>query len=131
MERERERTMAQTQSRSSRTALLAAIPVLIILVPLGYSIVSYLLARDAGTPSVFLERPDPKYQACVRETPYMRFHHWQFLRTVREEVVRFGMRGDAGLRKCGECHTSRERFCDRCHLEASVNADCWGCHYYP
>ena len=61
----------------------------------------------------------------------MRFHHWELLRLTREEVVRYGIRGDVGLNRCGECHTSRERFCDRCHEATSLHPDCWGCHYYP
>ena len=44
---------------------------------------------------------------------------------------RFGIRSEVTLEHCGRCHTSRERFCDRCHDAASVKLDCFGCHYYP
>jgi hypothetical protein len=45
--------------------------------------------------------------------------------------VRHGKRGEVCLSKCGECHKSRERFCDRCHNAVSLTPDCFGCHYYP
>jgi hypothetical protein len=102
-----------------------------MLLPLGYSVVSSLFAREPAMPQGFLERPDPKYENCVRETTYMRFHHWELLREIRKEVVRYGERGDLGLSKCSECHTSRERFCNRCHEAVSLYPDCFGCHYYP
>lgn len=105
---------------------------LLILFPAGYSIVSFFSAEavaEANQP--FLEKPDPIYQDCVKETEYMRYHHWELLRTVREEVVRHGKRGEIGLNKCRECHTSRERFCNQCHNATSLYPDCFGCHYYP
>ncbi|MHC4400818.1 MAG: hypothetical protein ACYTG0_14170 [Planctomycetota bacterium] len=117
-----------------RRAFLALALVLIILSPLVYSVVLGVSTQGAEPP----ERPDPKHASCVvdeakdiRNTRDMRLRHWELLRAVREEVVRYGKRGDVGLGKCGECHTSRERFCYRCHEAASVKPDCWGCHYYP
>jgi hypothetical protein len=111
-------------------AILVALIVLAILFPLGYSIIGRVIAH-AEPAEVFLERPDAKYKECVRETEFMRYHHWELLRAIREEVVRYGYREDIGLKKCGECHTSRERFCDACHNAVSMTPDCWGCHYYP
>ena len=115
-------------------ALLALALALIILSPLGYSIV-----RGVGTPGTEPpERPDPKHKSCVVDesrnittTRDMRLRHWELLQGVREEVVRYGKRGEIGLGKCRECHTSRKRFCYRCHESASVKPDCWGCHDYP
>lgn len=104
---------------------------LVILAPLAYSVASSLFAQEAEVPAVFLEKPDPRHKDCVRETTYMRYHHWELLRQIREEVVRYGQRGDVGLHKCKECHTSRERFCNQCHNEVSAYPDCYGCHYYP
>ncbi|MFH1574859.1 MAG: hypothetical protein ABIG68_12810 [Acidobacteriota bacterium] len=123
--------MSPTSRPAGRTAFWAALPVLLLLVPLGYSVVSFLLARDATPAQAFLEMPPAEYTECIRETTYMRFHPWQLLRAAREEVVRFGKRGEEGLKKCGECHRSRERFCDRCHNAVSLSPDCWACHYYP
>lgn len=105
--------------------------VLIILLPFGYSFVSYVLAQGGQHPQPFLERPDEEYKECVRETRYMRFHHWELLRGIREEVVRYGSRGEIGLSGCKKCHTSRERFCNRCHDAVSMTPDCFECHYYP
>jgi hypothetical protein len=104
---------------------------LVVLCPLGYSIVRGVLAKGPEPGQVFLERPDPKYEACVRDTEYMRFHHWELLRSVREEVVRYGVRGEVGLSRCRDCHTSRERFCNQCHNAVSLTPDCFDCHYYP
>lgn len=109
----------------------AVILALIILLPFGYSIVSSVFAQDDQNPQPFLERPDPKYKECVRETDYMRYHHWELLRGIREEVVRYGKREDINLNKCRECHTSRERFCNKCHDATSLTPDCFDCHYYP
>lgn len=125
------RTMSEKAPGNGRTTLLLAIALVIILSPVGYSVVSSLFAQGGEHTEPFLERPDPKHEECVRETTYMRFHHWELLREVREEVVRYGQRGELGLKRCKECHTSRERFCDRCHSAVSLHPDCWGCHNYP
>ena len=107
------------------------LPVLLVLLPLGYSVVSSVVPPDTRAAEPFLERPDAKYDRCVKDTTYMRFHHWELLRDIRKEVVRYGERGDIGLNKCRECHTSRENFCNRCHDAVSLHPDCFGCHYYP
>jgi hypothetical protein len=107
------------------------IPVMIIIFPPVYNIFANVFAQDSPGAEPFLEMPDPKYKECVRETEYMRYHHWELLRAIREEVVRYGIRGDIGLNRCKDCHTSRERFCDRCHDATSMKPDCYGCHHYP
>lgn len=112
-------------------ARLAAIVAALVFVPLCYSIVSRIVPNETQSSGTFLERPDPKYKECVRETSYMRFHHWELLRGVREQVVRYGIRSEIDLNKCRECHTSRERFCNRCHDSVSLTPDCFDCHYYP
>jgi quinone-modifying oxidoreductase, subunit QmoC len=114
----------------AKLAVIIAALVL-VLVPLAYSTVSRVIPKRTDPPAVFLERPDPKYKNCVRETVYMRYHHWELLKGIREEVVRYGVRSDISLSKCRQCHTSRERFCDRCHNAVSMTPDCFGCHYYP
>ena len=111
--------------------ILVTVLALIILFPLGYSIVSYVFAQVNQSAEPFLEMPDEKYRDCVKETEYMRFHHWELLRGIREEVVRYGKRGEIHLNKCRDCHTSRERFCNQCHNAVSLYPDCFGCHYYP
>ncbi len=108
-------------------ALLAVILMLVILAPVGYSVFARITAKGGEPP----EPPDPRYSECVADIQYMRFHHWELLRGLREEVVRFGTRGDISLDGCWNCHQSKVRFCDRCHKAASVFPDCFGCHYYP
>jgi len=102
----------------------------LIILPLGLSLVGFVLTRGQER-EVFLEAPDPKWEACYRDAEYMRYHHMDLLKEVREEVVRFGIRGGITLAGCGDCHTDRDQFCDRCHEAASVRLDCYGCHYYP
>jgi hypothetical protein len=114
-----------------RRILVAALAAAVLL-PLGVTVLDHALA----TPEVpFLDRPEGR---CLEGTPFvladsawMRFHHWEFLRWLREEAVRYGRRGVLTLNKCRECHTSRARFCDRCHDSTSLTPDCFGCHYYP
>ncbi len=120
-------------NRKNKRALLIALPLVIVLFPLGYSVVASLLAREAPSDGgdLFLEMPGAEHEACVRDTAYMRYHHWELLKQIREEVVRYGIRGDVGLNRCADCHTSRERFCNRCHEATSLYPDCFDCHYYP
>ncbi len=111
--------------------ITTVIVILVIILPIVYSIVSHVSAQSNPDPQPFLEMPDPQYKNCVRETEYMRYNHWELLRGIREEVVRYGKREDINLNKCRECHTSREQFCNKCHNAVSMTPDCFGCHYYP
>ncbi len=119
------------KSNKKSSTAIALIPILIILCPLLYSLFSFISVKGDQISEPFYERSDTKYKECVRETEYMRHHHWELLRAVREDVVRYGKRGDINLKKCAECHTSRDRFCNRCHDAVSMVPDCYGCHYYP
>jgi hypothetical protein len=116
-------------------ALLASILVPVLLVPLGYSLVRGVIAQGQEPP----ERPDPIHGSrCVVDEARgittnrdMRLKHWELLLGIREGAVRYGERGKINLGMCRECHTSRERFCDRCHNAVSLTPDCFHCHYYP
>jgi hypothetical protein len=124
--------MTDTGKPKIRQNLIAVVVAIVVIVfPLGYSMVSHVAADPADDAPLFLERPDAKYKECVKDTEYMRNHHWELLRGVREEIVRYGKRGDIALATCRDCHTSRERFCDRCHHATSLTPDCFECHYYP
>ena len=114
-----------------RRTTLTVVIILVILIPFGYSVVDRVVAQGPDPAELFLEYPDPQYTACVEDAEYMRYHHWELLRRTREEVVRFGVRGEVDLNRCRDCHTSRERFCNRCHDATSLTPDCFGCHYYP
>lgn len=113
---------------TQRNTIVVIACTLVLLLPIAYSAVSAVLVQPLEP---FLELPDEKYRECVRDKEYMRFHHMDLLKEIREEFVRYGNRGDVALSSCRGCHTSRQRFCDRCHNAVSLNLDCFGCHYYP
>lgn len=117
--------------KNKSSAAVTLIPIVIILLPFLYSIFSAVPTNEDGVTKPFLEKPDPQFTECVRQTEYMRHNHWVLLRAVREDVVRYGKRGEVSLKGCSNCHTSRERFCDKCHEAVSMYPDCFGCHYYP
>jgi hypothetical protein len=110
--------------------LVIAIPVVIMLLPLGYSVVHGLVAKTADEP--FLERPDEP-DCDGRDREFMRFHHMDLLKEIRDEVIREGIRGEVqrGLARCRDCHTNRDRFCNECHHLVNLTPDCFDCHYYP
>ena len=115
---------------NNKTIIFISIPILLILFLILYGVISNVVALGNEPPEVNLEKPDPQYDKCVEDTEYMRYHHWELLRTYREEVVRYGKRSDVGLFMCKNCHTSREKFCDQCHNAVSMYPDCFGCHNY-
>lgn len=115
------------QKGKTATVVLLA---LVLVAPLGYSVLQYLSALSPKDPQPLLEKPDPKYESCVRDTNYMRFRHMELLNEIREQAVRHGQR-DFRLDNCRGCHPSKERFCNRCHEAVNVHLDCFGCHYYP
>jgi len=127
-------------SSATGRALVAGILALVILAPVAYSVVTLVRARGAEGP----DKPVSKGTRCLSEklldikdaeyrqtAEYMRFHHWELLRGLREEVVRDGIRGDISLDGCWTCHESKVGFCDRCHNAATVRVDCFDCHYAP
>ena len=57
--------------------------VMLLLLPLGYSLASYVAAgepEDDGAP--FLEMPSPEHTECVRDVEYMRYRHMELLKEV-------------------------------------------------
>lgn len=119
-----------TALQNKRLGVIVALLIVFMLLPFGFSGVRFASARRDQMPGVFLEMPAAD-TSCVRDTEYMRFRHMDLLKEIREEFIRDGIRGDDSLTNCRDCHTSRERFCNRCHEAASVVLDCFGCHYYP
>lgn len=72
---------------------------------------------------------------CLLPQATARYAHGSELRRLRDQVVRDGIRDTAGangkvMASCRGCHSQRDRFCDRCHLRASVQLDCFGCHAF-
>ena len=89
-------------------------------------------------------RPDPELPTgrCVEEREWMVHWHMDLLNDWRDSVVRdgnrmyvsrdFGDRHEMSLtRTCMRCHTSKEKFCDRCHDYTAVDPYCWECHVEP
>jgi hypothetical protein len=82
-----------------------------------------------------------KEKLCVEPAPYMRANHMKLLSAGRESVVREGNRSykatDGKVYKisltgtCLECHSNKDKFCDRCHDYAGAKPACWNCHIIP
>ncbi|MBF0191222.1 MAG: hypothetical protein HQL99_08850 [Magnetococcales bacterium] len=85
--------------------------------------------------SLLAEPPQPEKAVsgpCVRDAEWMRRNHMDFLKHKREETVREGIAVKSeSFVACATCHTSRERFCDRCHAYVAVAPNCFECHQYP
>ena len=113
--------------------LFILIPVVLILLPIVYSIVAApLTARvDAAVP--FLEPASTESETCVdgKTADEMRYHHMDLLKRMRDRVLREGDRSGTQFDDCKGCHKSRERFCNRCHDRVNLTPDCFGCHDYP
>ena len=103
----------------------------IVLLPILISLVTFLAAQ-VGDAEPFLDMPVGE-DRCVfgHDTEYMRFHHMNVLKELRDWGVRDGRERTATFLECEGCHTNRERFCDRCHIEVNLYPDCFECHYYP
>ncbi len=109
----------------------ATVLVIIILLPVALSLLGLAFQNGSEAQEVFLEKVDPKWESCVKDPEWMRFHHMDFLMQIREDVVRSGIKGGVTLSGCGDCHVNRANFCDQCHRVANVTPDCFGCHFYP
>jgi hypothetical protein len=120
-----------TALRNRKLGVVVAVLLVIMLLPFGFSVAGFALGRGGQMPDVFLEMPADYFNRCVEDTDYMRFRHMELLKKLREDFTRDGIRGNVSLTNCRDCHTSRERFCNRCHEAANVILDCFGCHYYP
>ena len=121
--------MVTGNSNSGRVALI--ISVLIILFPLGYSIISLAVLRSPAHSQPFLEKTDEKFKDCVKDSVYMRYKHMDYLKELRDKVVRNGEKVDVELNDCWKCHKGRENFCNKCHNAVSLQPDCFRCHYEP
>ena len=72
---------------SNTRLLVVAIAVVIILFPFGYSVVHAVFSQGASLP----ESPAGEGY-CLDDVPreYMRFHHMDLLKDLRDEIVRYG-----------------------------------------
>ncbi|OAG27858.1 sulfate reduction electron transfer complex DsrMKJOP subunit DsrJ [Thermodesulfatator autotrophicus] len=93
-----------------------------------------------AVPKVEVELPK-EYTSCVEDKSFMIREHMKLLDNWRNEVVRNGYgvyvnsKGQTFHMKfqegCMKCHSSKERFCDRCHNFVAVKPYCWNCHISP
>jgi hypothetical protein len=94
------------------------------------------IGRGTGGPPD-LQRPTAAKQ-CIEPTAFMRASHMELLDGWRDAVVRRservyvstdGQRHDISLTgTCLRCHEDPDKFCNRCHAYAGVEALCWDCH---
>lgn len=116
-----------TDRKPRGTVVLVTASLGIILVPLILSFAGYVLGGEAED-ALFLEMPADTSKGCVESAEYMRLHHMELLKDLREQTVREGKPGKVTFDTCRECHLSEKKFCNRCHEAASVRLDCFGCH---
>lgn len=118
----------KTEATQAGTTLALVLLLVVVLFPVGYLLGGAALGPDRAGP--FLEPPGPEHTECVRPVEYMRYHHMDFLKEIRDEVLREGIRQDIGIESCRDCHPDRATFCNRCHESVNLTPDCFGCHYY-
>ncbi|HBB17924.1 MAG TPA: hypothetical protein DCZ97_13330 [Syntrophus sp. (in: bacteria)] len=71
----------------------------------------------------------------------MRASHMKLLAAWRDDVVREGKRtytaADGRIHQisltgtCLNCHSNKDKFCDRCHDYSGAKPACWSCHIIP
>ena len=82
-----------------------------------------------------------KEKKCIEPTPYMRANHMELVESWKKSVVREGSRlyvASDGKKyrmslsqTCLNCHSNKDKFCDRCHSYTGASPACWGCHVVP
>ncbi|MFA6223476.1 MAG: sulfate reduction electron transfer complex DsrMKJOP subunit DsrJ [Desulfomonilaceae bacterium] len=82
-----------------------------------------------------------KEKQCVESKAFMQANHMELLNQWRDEVVRndkriyvnsSGKEFNMSLQNtCSKCHSSKTKFCDRCHNYLNVAPNCWDCHIAP
>lgn len=113
---------------------------LVIFVVLMTFPIWYNLAVGEATTKLDLA-PADKGDRCVLERAEMRANHMDILNRWRDDVVRIGERiykspdgteyNMSLTNTCLDCHTQKDKFCDRCHNYLSVDPYCWSCHIIP
>lgn len=98
----------------------------------------YNLGTAAPAPELELTQKAKAAKVCVMPTEEMKAGHMQLLDIWRDKVVRGASRiyvNESGKsfnmslsNTCLDCHSNKEKFCDRCHNYASVSPYCWDCH---
>ena len=102
----------------------------------------YNVALGNSTERPQLELPNrQEHPNCVAPAEEMRSSHMGMLNDWRSAVVRDGERIYTAFdgtkynmslsQTCLDCHSSKEKFCDRCHDYLGVKPYCWDCHNAP
>ncbi|BAU22986.1 cytochrome C [Caldimicrobium thiodismutans] len=96
------------------------------------------LGKVSALPKPELPKDEKK---CIEDVQYMKAYHMKLLDKWRKEKVREGninyINNEGKIykmslqRTCMKCHTSKEKFCDRCHTTLVTHPDCWDCHIAP
>ena len=99
------------------------------------------VGRPGPAPELVLTEKAKEAKVCVEPTPWMKESHMQLLNDWRNKVVREhdrlytnaeGRSYTISLTNtCLDCHSNKDKFCDRCHNYASVRPYCWDCHNVP
>ncbi len=118
-----------------RNKILAGLVIFIAVVTLPFW---FNMGKAAPAPELELTAKAKAAKTCVMPTAYMKAEHMQLLDVWRHNVVRNGERAFVNAEgklfnmslsnTCLDCHSNKEKFCDRCHDYASVRPYCWDCH---
>jgi hypothetical protein len=118
-----------------KNKILAGLAIFIVVVTFPFW---FNLGKAAPAPELELTAKAKAAKTCVMPTEFMTANHMQLLDVWRHNVVRGGERMfvsadnklyDMSLSNtCLDCHSNKEKFCDRCHDYASVRPYCWDCH---
>ncbi|BBO68259.1 cytochrome c [Desulfosarcina alkanivorans] len=118
-----------------KNKILAGLVIFIAVITLPFW---FNMGKAAPAPELELTAKAKAAKVCVMPTEYMKAEHMQLLDVWRHNVVRNAERAfvnpegklfDMSLSNtCLDCHSNKEKFCDRCHDYASVRPYCWDCH---
>jgi hypothetical protein len=118
-----------------KNKILAGLVVFIALFTLPFW---FNMGKAAPAPELELTEKAKAAKVCVMPTEYMKAEHMQLLDVWRHNVVRNAERAFVNpegklfnmslSNTCLDCHSNKEKFCDRCHDYASVRPYCWDCH---
>jgi hypothetical protein len=125
----------------NRGIVIAGIAIFVIAVTFPFW---YGKGRAVAPPALDLDTPAIRGLAdkrCVEDAAWMRENHMKLLDSWRDKAVREGNRIHTSkdgrtfeialTGSCLKCHTSKDRFCDRCHDYVGVKPSCFNCHVVP
>lgn len=114
--------------------------VLAVISPIWFNAIT----KTEAMPEIVLSDKAKAAKKCVLDKDDMRANHMSLLDEWRDSVVRdadrmykgtnghtFNMSLSTGENSCLGCHEDKAKFCDSCHVYASVKPYCWECHTNP